>query len=34
MAHGAQPEDQLENQKDGMAEDKTYPRLGQNLPEV
>ena len=25
MAHGAQPEDQLENWKDGMVEDKDYP---------
>ena len=32
MAHGAQPEDQLEDQKDGMA--KENPRLGQDSPEV
>ena len=32
MAHGAQPEDQLEDWKDGMA--KENPRLGQDSPEV
>ena len=25
MTHGAQPEDRLENWKDGMAKDKNYP---------
>ena len=34
MAYRAQPEDRLENRKDGMAETKKDPWLDQDSPEV
>ena len=34
MAHGAQPEDRLEDRKDGMARIEENPRLDQDSPEI
>ena len=34
LAHGAQPEDRLEDWKDGMARIKEDPQLDQDSPEV